>query len=114
MPENNLHGHTMVSALWFYWAPKNGDNFYEYWVETQLSTTQISQRSSGMKMSKFIGLCIVFSFVASLQRKPLTYLKILEIGMCIIISMKRLRWMSVVSQSPEMWYAPKAQSTKLL
>ena len=84
-----------------------GGNSTKYYSKT-------SQRSSGMKMSKFIGLCIVFSFVASLQRKPLTYLKILETGICIIISIKRLRWMSVESQSPEMWYAPKAQSTKLL
>ena len=64
-----------------------GGNATKYYLKTSL-------RSPGMKN---VGGCL---FIA---KETGNLLKKLEIGMCIIVSMERPRWMSVETQSPKMW-----------
>ena len=84
-----------------------GGNATKYYLKT-------SPKSPGMKNVGVHRSVHCIQNCCFIAKETGNLLKKLEIGMCIVVSIKRPRWMTVESQSPKMWYAPKTQSNKLL
>ena len=84
-----------------------GGNATKYYLKT-------SPKSPGMKNVGVHRSVHCIQNCCFIAKETGNLLKKLEIGMCIVVSIKRPRWMTVESQSPKMWYARKTQSNKLL